>query len=365
MSGIVCSLCGAVVCQHQRYHDRDAIHGGNHNYHPRNPYVGNVLRIGERVGEPIDYVDVNSDRLDDDGNPNVGKHNSKKETPNQMINNTTPLSSKSTDWSQCNICRNQIHKNYLDQHIKMHVFNAERKVVSSATEASSTAIVRVSDYTTTQTETKTETQTTWSSLMSNSSSTKSKPVIQSIEKYKFRNLNRAAAISSASKSGRYSDFTLVFWTDELVSVSNSSYYGTGYTSYVSKDWERLSIHTVYDSLEDYYTLSCKLSRRGQHSSYDTDDCIPDRICYQNELMTEIKRAILFFKVSPKVAYRLFRKLFKEELHITYDPKDGSIESVQTASNKKLAEKLKTSHTGTISHAMERYHGLEGYHGWGD
>jgi hypothetical protein len=263
-------------------------------------------------------------------------------------------------WIPCSICKSTIHIQYLDQHIKTHVYTAKPKNVSSASQVSSSAIVRVEDKTNITTyNSNTSKDQTWSSMIK--SSIKEKPSIHTPEKYKFRELNHVCAAGSSSKSGRYSDFTIVFWTNECISVQNSSYYGNGYSSYVSKDWERLSIHTVYDSLEDYYTVSCKLSRRAVSGSWDTDDCVPDRICFQHELMTEIKRALLFFRVSPKAAYKLFRKLFNEELSIQHDEKDGSVLFVHTKSYDELSSKLKSSFSNyNPNHKM--YDG-EGYHGY--
>jgi len=355
----ICYLCGQMICEHpHRNQSRSSFNNQNHNIHDRN----SSLALGEKLGEQvhITYTDSHSDVLDDDGNPlSIQNRDFPKET--KPMTEPSNLSNVK-DWVKCSLCTANIHVNYLTNHLKTHAYTAQIKDnVSSATQASSAALVRVSDITTT-TSTPKSTETTWSSVISKS---EKKPTLQSLEKYKFRELNQVCSASSSSKSGRYSDFTVVFWTNEVSSIQNTSYYGTGYSSYVSKDWERLTIHTVYDTLEEYYTISCKLSRRGQYSSWDNDDCVPDRICYQNELMTEIKRAMLYFRVNPKHAYRLFRKSMKQDIKITYDPDDGKVLFTQTKSYGELADKLKNSSSPSITtygqqQSTGRFHGFSGY-----
>ena len=362
----LCHLCGQLICQHP--HRNSGFNNQHHNYHERNR---SPISLGEKIGDPvhITYTDSYSDSLDDDGNPlSIQNRDFPKETTPMNQQHTEQNPKVPSVWIKCNLCAASIHVNYLTGHLKTHAYTAQLKDnVSSAAQSSSTAMVRVEDYTKiTPTTSSSSTETTWSSLISKS---EKKPTLNSLEKYKFRELNQVCIAGSSSKSGRYSDFTVVFWTNEVAAVQNTSYYGTGYSSYVSKDWERLTIHTVYDSLEEYYTVSCKLSRRGQYSAWDNDDCVPDRICYQNELMTEIKRAMLFFRVNPKHAYRLFRKAFKEDIKITYDSDDGKVLFAQTKSYGELAEKLKNSTSSTTTtygqqQSLGRHHGYEGY-GYGE
>jgi hypothetical protein len=370
----LCHLCGQLICEHPHRHT-SSFNNQHHNYHEHNHHK--PISLGENVGDPvkITYTDTHSDILDDDGNP-LSIQN--RDLPREVKPMTPETNTNLKDWVKCNLCTSNIHVDYLTGHLKTHAYMAEKptpKSVSSATQASSTAIVRVSDHTTsigsggnghTSSSATSSNETSWSSLIAKSNA-KDKPTLQSLETYKFRELKHVCAFGSSSKSNRYSDFTVVFWTDEVSSVQNTSYYGTGYSSYVSKDWERLSIHSVYDSLEEYYVVSCKLSRRGHNSSWDNDDCIPDRICYQNELMTEIKRAMLFFRVNPKSAYRLFRKLFDQNVKITYDPNDGKVLFAQTESYGELSDRLKNSSSSTTTtygqQSMERFHGYENYGGW--
>lgn len=314
----VCKICGAMYCAH--------IQEG-------------YSSLGSAIST---YTDVHSDVFDD-GNPlNVGSSN-----PNlKPMANTIPskVTDISGDWVTCNLCTSRINIRYLDQHLKVHIYKHPHKGADSTSTttsaSSSTALTRIAPTTETQT-------TSWTYPE------KKEPKIQSLETYKFKTLDSVCAAGSQSKAGRYSDFTLVFWGEEKTVVQNSNYYGYGsYSSYTSKDWERLHIHVIYDSVEDYYTVSCKILRRSSYSTYDSDDCIPDRICYQHELMTEIKRALLFFRVSPKVAYKKFRKLFKQTFDITYS--DGKALIVQTKNCEDLNKKLAPTSYSAVTSSSTRY-----------
>lgn len=231
------------------------------------------------------------------------------------------------DFVICNICKARVFIRYLDQHLKVHTHNF---APTPSVGMTSTAIVRVPVVN----------STTSTNLASTTSKPKaSGPQLSPIETYKFRPLDQACAASSVSKNGRYSDFTIVFWGKEKTTVHTNSYVGSP-SSYTSGDWERFSIHIVYDSMEDYYTITSKLLKRSSHSSWDQEDTIPDRICFQEELFTEIKRALLFFKISPKAAYKHFRKLFNQDLIIDYD--DGRASIVQTKNSQALTDKIKKS-----------------------
>ena len=165
-----------------------------------------------------------------------------------------------------------------------------------------------------------------------------KPKLSPIEHFKFRKIDAACAASSMSKDSRYSDITVVLFLKEKTSVSSGYYSGTN-TSSTYKDFERLSIHTVYDSLEEYYTTTIKLLKRSSFSSFDNEENVPDRICLNaKELREEIKKAFLFFGISPKAAYKQFRKLFKQKLVIDYDD-DNRASVARTENCEELFERL--------------------------
>lgn len=352
----VCRQCGAMFCGHSE-HIIDSI----------------ISHMGDPIGQPIiSYTDANSDmrentrELFDGGNPlRPGLYSSEIEDP-QTVNGkpmtatealktndsltTKPMSNvidMSAYWVACNLCNRRIHINYLDAHAKTHIYQAEDPKASTAmvrvgTEVSGASTETWSAAPWVNSGAKTTPAATWSSEIAK---LKKEPTLHSLERYKFRKLSNVCAAASTSKNNRYSDFTVVFWGEETIGVNNSSMYGTSYSSTTYKDWERLEIHTVYDSLEDYYVVSCKLLRRASYGSWDNEDKIPDGIYYQHELMTAIKRALLFFRIDPKVAYKRFRKLFNEDW-IMEKNADGKVSVVQTKNCLELEKKLKGSGTTT-------------------
>ena len=283
--------------------------------------------------------------LDDDRKPIISKI-----TKDQIIDTNN-------EWVPCNLCKSRIFSKYLDSHMKAHAYSSERRISTSSSlkEERSTSIVRLSD----KPETSSSSQSSsWSSYTQEVK----KPLVQSIEKYKFRNIDNVCIAATASKSNRYSDFTIVFWSDEIIRVNNSTYYGAGWQSNVSSDRQRLQLHVIYDSLEEYYTISCKLLSRSEYSSWDSEDAIPERICTQNELLKEIKRALLFFKINPVKAYRMFRKELNKDFDIDYDDSGKAI-IVQSSSCEELSKLLKPKQYGNSSYADRNATSMGHYTGY--
>jgi hypothetical protein len=265
--------------------------------------------------------------------------NGTKWIPSTLTNPSRELQkiNMQTDWVNCNICKGRVMVRYLDNHLKIHTNTFEP--------STSTAIVK--SNTTSSSSSTSGTSTYTYKKLDLTSEERSKPTIKTPEHYKFRSLEQACFASSTTHDSRYSDFTIIFWEKEKPSVQSAVYSGA-HSSYVTKEWERFLIHIVYDSLEDYYTLTSKLLKRGQHSSWDTEDVNPDRICYQEELQSEIKRALLFSRVSPKAAYKHFRKLCKQPFVISYDDNDKAIVT-QTENCSILQERLKKITPWTSEH----------------
>lgn len=240
-------------------------------------------------------------------------------------------------WVNCNYCNAKINSKYLDRH-----YNVCIELRNSKT---STAIVPIKTNTPSSLHSSsTQSQSSFSPV--HNKPTEIKPKVSSLEPYKFKAIETACAASSVSNDGRYSDITVVLWLKEKTSV-NTTYHSGGSTSTTCKDWDRLSIHVVYDSLEEYYTSTIKLLKRSSYSSWDNEENVPDRICFDAaELRSEIKRACLFFCISPKVAYKKFRKLFKSNLVIDYDA-DNKACIAQTENCAELFDRLKktTPYTG--------------------
>lgn len=260
-------------------------------------------------------------------------------TPAPIGNKDLQSINMKTDWVNCNICRARVYIRYLDMHLKVHTHNFEpSNVTHSGGGTTSTAIVR--SYSGNNPTTITTPPP--SSFKKESSAT---PNLSRIETYKFRQLEQACCAASVTRDGRYSDLTIVYWSEEKPGVVNASY--TGSTSYTTKDWERFSIHIVYDSVEDYYTLTSKLLKRSPHSIYDNEEACPDRICEQKELFSEIKRALLFFRISPKAAYKHFRRLFSAPMIIQHDD-NGKVVFTQSKNCEILQERLKKSSSSSVA-----------------
>lgn len=337
-----CIECGLFACRHL-------------NTTSVNGRTGDIT-LGEPVGEPIRSSSYTKDcnvwchkckyYVAERGEPCVAERgqfsgsnsgecvSARKPWPQTRVlipptnkDNTIQKLNTETNWVNCSICKNKVLISYLDQHLKVHTRNYEPTPISN-----STAIVKV--------------QHTITPITTINKPDTSKPKLEKKEHYKFRPLDQLCFASSTSKSGRYSDFTIIFWEQERPSVQTTSYMGGG-SSYITKEWERFSIHIVYDSVEDYYTVSPKLLKRSGYSTYDSEDTIPDRICSQEELFTEIKRALLFFKISPRTAYILFRKLMRENLVISYE--DNKALVCQSKNCETLSERLKKAPNDYDSH----------------
>lgn len=250
-------------------------------------------------------------------------------------------SSLSDEWLTCNLCKCKTLATYIGKHLKLHI----PEYVIKTTAQSSTALAKVEEK---------ESSLSANSLdaiilahMSGGGSSERQtnkvnmPTLAAQEFYRFKTLDAASAVSSVSKDGRYSDFTTTFFFKERTTVNSTSYMG-GH-AYTTKEAERLTVHVVYDNLEDYYTISTQLLKRSNYSSWDSEDTVPDRICYQSELMLEIKKAMLYFAVPPRTAYKIWRKLFRQNIVIEYDKNNRAI-AAQTQNYTALIEKLKPDTT---------------------
>ena len=117
------------------------------------------------------------------------------------------------------------------------------------------------------------------------------------EKHHFAKLNGISFTSCSSPDGAYSEVVLMFW---LNNKSVSKYLSDRYRAIIS---------LMYDSEEDLWSVSGKLVKRPTYSVKDDEEMqVSNRLCITSELRTEIKRILLFFNISPRQAYREFRKI---------------------------------------------------------
>lgn len=334
IDSVRCSLCGLFGCK--KHNALQPPHGSRQDNF-------SIIPPSLPMGEPVGSEALSGVVIEQIKNAKMEK------VENKSVVETKVVGTKSTsDFVHCNLCRARVAIQYLDKHLKVHThnFNPADKKALPTQNASTSIVVREQPANTNRTPN--YTTTTYSPPKEKPGT----PHLSPIETYKFRKLEEACAASSMSQNGRYSDFTVILWGAEKPAAYSNVYAG-GHSTYAAKEWDRCCIHIVYDNVEDYFTMSCKILRRGQYTAYDSEDSIPDRICYQEELLGEIKRALLFFRLSPKTAYKQFRKLFKQDIVIDYDD-DGNALIAQTKNCDALNDRLKKSSTYDHRHAAYDY-----------
>ena len=86
-------------------------------------------------------------------------------------------------------------------------------------------------------------------------------------------------------------------------------------------------------------------KRTGHSEFDVEDSsIPNRVCEQDQLMKEIKRALLFFRLSPVSVFKLFRKAMNTPFSIIED--DQAPITYMSGNHNALVQAQKSSATTT-------------------
>jgi hypothetical protein len=321
MSKSFCNTCYKHDCQHCE------------------PRRHNVIDLGEHIGDNIEHISA------------LGPSNLSppfRHSPRRTILPPPPPDIKSTalvprfpdpteaipakpsiivdtklvNFVACSICNCKVKIEYLTQHLSMHTHNFTPKVKPMEQATALATIPHTPLLSRTVETSKDKTRI---------------PQLKAVENFKFRQLDSVCAASSADQSGRYSDFTVSFFIKEKTTFSDTTWKGGG--QYATKDIERFVVHIAYDSVEDYYLVVCKMVKRSQYTSYDNEEPAPEHICYQNELITDIKRTMLFFGIPPRTAYKMFRKLFKKNsINTEYDKNDRACMS-ETSNSGELTKKL--------------------------
>jgi hypothetical protein len=169
------------------------------------------------------------------------------------------------------------------------------------------------------------------------------------ERHHYVGINASSFVSCTSPTGAYSELAFVLWLDNRNYVSFAS----------STDRYRLILSVMYDAEEDLWCLSAKLLKRASYYATKDEDAgtISNRLCDVSELRSEIKKMLLYLGISPRQAYRLFRRNLEEETVIN-DSGSGLI-TVETASHSKLMKELeKTSTTTSYPPYTKDYHGYQ-------
>lgn len=235
--------------------------------------------------------------------------------PNAVLGNKSEtLKVNNAIFIRCNFCSHEVIEDMFVKHIKLHIQNkhieeAKTKSFESYNTGSRSPFIeqRVA-YIEPVVEVK---ESDVKDFLSSLPMSK----LKEPEEFSFRKIKDVSATSSRSNDGRYSDFTLFSWFGETPTTYNAGYSG-GQNSFYGRSSERLQIHLVYDSLEQYFTISGRVYKTGVYSDYETEEgAVPDRICLQDELMKEIKMICLFFRCPPKAIYKRLLKVMRKELQV--------------------------------------------------
>ena len=260
--------------------------------------------------------------------PDAGVHSSSTDTAESRV--ISPKVAKH-DYVSCNICKAVVKVDFLDSHLSVHLQTYTPRAshnihtpIRHSEMSRSTALAKV-DRTPVQTSTFTPLKQP------------EKPVLSPKEHFKFREVDTACASASMTQDSRYSDFTLVVFMKEKTTVSSTVRYAGG-SPYTTKESERLSIHVVYDSVEDYFTTTTKLMKRGAYSTFDEENVVPDKLIDQKDIAMEIGKALLFFCISPRSVYKAFRRVIRKG-EFTLTRENGKALLMQTGNSGELAERL--------------------------
>lgn len=165
------------------------------------------------------------------------------------------------------------------------------------------------------------------------------------ERHHFVKINNSSFVSCSSPTGNYSELAFVLWID------NKSF-----TRYVSSERYRVVINLIYDAEEDLWCVSAKLLKRA--SSFNVRDeeegHISNRLCVVNELRSEIKKMLLYLGISPREAYKSFRRNMEEDVVIT-DSGAGFV-TVESAAHEQLLKNLEKTSPTNVNNYYYDHHG---------
>lgn len=178
--------------------------------------------------------------------------------------------------------------------------------------------------------------------------------VSSKEQYHHREIQNISFSSSTGRNGRYSDFSIILWEPAKSSINDHTYASHNYTASTSTDIRRFHIVITYDALDDYYHLSAKLLKKVWYNESD-EGAIPDRICESpKELFVELRRALIYFRINPRVVYRLFRKMQRRDEFVSEYDKDGRAIATQTSNTDRLLEQLKNTYKTDSTYNSHHY-----------
>lgn len=169
------------------------------------------------------------------------------------------------------------------------------------------------------------------------------------ERHHFVRVHTTSFTSCASPTGAYSETVLVLWVDSKAYHKYQS----------STDKYRVVISLMYDAEDDLWSVSAKLLKRTSYSQKDDEEGnIANRLCITSELRTEVKKMLLFLGISPREAYKMFRRNMEENFVVS--PSDYGFITVESASHSKLMKDMEKASTSSVNSTYWDNHG--GYYG---
>lgn len=273
--------------------------------------------------------------------PPVKIVNKNSEATSNQANSTDLSPAKEGEWVTCHLCQGKVYAKYVERHLRVHLTDystfLENKTYSrvnpdykSTYSNQSTSIVHVPNNT--------------------KQKRKESPIrLHRIVPFKFNKVDSCTIISSTNKTGRFSETALVFWYPAQASIKDATY--AGGKSFNGSEFDRLSISISYDNKDDFFILTSKFLTRAQYSQYDKESSIPDRICFQEQLFSEIKRICLHYRISPRDAYVAFMSSIRSSLSISTDD-DNTV--VVKSKNYNMLYDLLTSNQSTHSSNHRKY-----------
>jgi hypothetical protein len=154
------------------------------------------------------------------------------------------------------------------------------------------------------------------------------------ERHHFVRVNNTSFTSCASPTGAYSEIALVLWVDSKPYQKYSS----------STDRYRVVISLMHDAEDDLWSISAKLLKRASYynNKDEEEGQISNRLCITSEIRSEVKKMLLFLGISPREAYKMFRRNMEEKFVISAS--DYGFTTVESTSHCKLMKELEKPST---------------------
>jgi hypothetical protein len=243
---------------------------------------------------------------------------------------------------KCGYCDTDVMRKYITAHVKIHIADYVPEVVEPTivvTTDTTTDVAPVVDNKVDVAPASVKTSSLISFLTD-----KDDVCLKTVDHFQYKEIANLSVSASSSEDKRFSDFTVTVWLKERPSAYPTHYAGTG-TWQTSKEFERIVINTTYDAIDEYYSVSVRLVKNNQYSTFSSDEAAPERLCFdQTEISEEIKRALLFFKVPPRSVYKRFLKAIRKENFVIERDNGGRIEYVQTENEDGLFAYMKSQQT---------------------